>query len=174
MGPVGLNWGEMENQTTENMTPSAELAFGFTGNIALKLDTAQRVQVPARFKEVLDKRFGSSGGRVTVIPWGKRIVITPAEVWPKYQQEMEAMGGKFNSNAARVRSLIVGQMDVIGLDGQGRIKLTPRMCDKVGLTKEVVLVGVGEQMELWDAQAWDEFSAVDLDTVLGATDGLQA
>lgn len=167
----------MENQTPDISISSAELAFGFIGNIPLKLDSAQRVQIPSKFKDVLDKRFGSSGGQFVAIPFGQRIKLVPIEVWSKVQPQLESMG-TLNAKGGKARALIIGNMIVVGLDGQNRVKLTPRLCERVGLTKEIVLVGICDQLEIWDAAAWDKFNdegSENLDDILeAALSGTQA
>lgn len=39
-------------------------------------------------------------------------------------------------------------------DGQGRIVLDRELVEHAGLKKEVVVVGVGRRMEIWDRAAW--------------------
>jgi len=40
------------------------------------------------------------------------------------------------------------------IDKQGRMVLPAEMCSKIGLEKEVVLVGTGTRIEVWSPEAW--------------------
>ena len=44
-------------------------------------------------------------------------------------------------------------------DAQGRISITARMREYAGLTKDVVIAGVGKRMEIWDADEWARYEA---------------
>ena len=41
------------------------------------------------------------------------------------------------------------------LDGRGRITIPAYLCQHAGLTRQVVLLGAGRHMELWDAQRYE-------------------
>ena len=45
------------------------------------------------------------------------------------------------------------------LDAQFRITVPPRMREYAGLTKDVVVTGIGRRMEIWDAVAWNDYEA---------------
>ena len=45
----------------------------------------------------------------------------------------------------------------VEVDNQGRVRVPPELCSLAGLTKEVVLVGVRDHLELWDAAAWHQY-----------------
>jgi MraZ protein len=40
------------------------------------------------------------------------------------------------------------------VDGQGRVRIPAELAAHAGLTKEAVLVGVRQHMELWDHERW--------------------
>ena len=40
------------------------------------------------------------------------------------------------------------------LDGQGRVQVPQSLRDYAGLTKDVVVVGVADRVEIWDAGSW--------------------
>lgn len=41
------------------------------------------------------------------------------------------------------------------IDKQGRMVLPAEMCSKMGLEKEVVLVGTGTRIEVWSPECWE-------------------
>ena len=44
-------------------------------------------------------------------------------------------------------------------DAQGRISIPARMREYAGLSKDLVITGVGLRMEIWDATEWQEYEA---------------
>ena len=42
-------------------------------------------------------------------------------------------------------------------DAQGRIPITSRMREYAGLSKDVVITGIGLRMEIWDAADWQAY-----------------
>jgi MraZ protein len=42
----------------------------------------------------------------------------------------------------------------VRIDGQGRIPIPPKLRSQVGLDREVVVIGVVDRAEVWDASAW--------------------
>jgi MraZ protein len=60
---------------------------------------------------------------------------------------------------ARVfRRLFFAQMEAVDVDKAGRVLLPDRLADFAGLKHEVVLIGVQDHLELWDADRWQEYS----------------
>jgi MraZ protein len=43
------------------------------------------------------------------------------------------------------------------VDKQGRLRIPPELAQLAKITSEVVLLGVRDHMELWDAGAWDAY-----------------
>lgn len=42
------------------------------------------------------------------------------------------------------------------LDSQGRFVLPQEFSERLGLKKEVVIIGAGDHFEIWDIKAWEE------------------
>ena len=43
-------------------------------------------------------------------------------------------------------------------DGQGRVSIAPELRRYAGLTKECVVIGAINRLEIWDEAAWAEYS----------------
>jgi MraZ protein len=146
----------MENETPE--TNTVEVSLGFTGNFPLRMDSGQRVAVPAKFKEVLDKKYGVAASQVVLVPDSGKVKVLPLPVWQSVQKKLEELS-EFDPSADDYRTFIFGNMAVCQLDAQNRIRLTPSLCELAELQKEVVVVGQQDRMEIWDAGKWKEFNA---------------
>ena len=51
------------------------------------------------------------------------------------------------------------------VDNAGRINISPSLRETVGFDKDVVIVGNGDHIEIWDEERWNQFL---LDTDLTA------
>jgi MraZ protein len=63
-----------------------------------------------------------------------------------------------NAEARVFRRLFFAQMEKVDLDKAGRVLLPDRLAEFAGLKHEVVLIGVQDHLELWDADRWQEYS----------------
>ena len=60
----------------------------------------------------------------------------------------------------------------VELDSSGRVTLPPPLLAHAGIEKEVVVAGVGDHLEVWGRERWDEEQAA-LDASIGeVTEGL--
>lgn len=44
-----------------------------------------------------------------------------------------------------------------GLDAQGRISVPPHLVEAAGIGKEVLFVGAGDVIEMWDPQRYESY-----------------
>ena len=44
-------------------------------------------------------------------------------------------------------------------DKQGRVSLTPELREYAGLTKDCVVIGVSNKIEIWEPKAWADYTA---------------
>ncbi len=154
-GVSGEIWEIMGNPDIES--GNAEVSLGFMGNHPLRLDSAQRVAVPAKFRETLDRMYGDTASHVVLLPDDGKVKVLPMPVWEKLKKQLEELSD-FDPASDDLRTYMFGNMMVCALDAQNRIRLTPGMCDMAGLQKEVVVVGKQDRMEIWDAARWKEFN----------------
>ena len=79
----------------------------------------------------------------------------------------EARGG-FNvgdSNMVRLKLKLNSRASKCEVDNAGRINISPSLRETVGFDKDVVIVGNGDHIEIWDEERWNQFL---LDTDLTA------
>lgn len=130
-------------------------AVVFQGTSALLLDGKGRISVPVRHK---DNLAASCQGRLTLTrhPDGYLLVF-PRPVFESFRERLLAM----SMEAAGWRRVFLGSaVDVeIELDANLRLQLPQELRDAAGLDKEVLLVGNGHLLELWDKQRFAAYEA---------------
>lgn len=125
----------------------------FMGGYDPKLDDKGRVILPARFRDDLE------GGVVLTRGQEHCIYCFPVAEFEAMTEEMRR--APLTSKQARdwMRLMLSSAYKEVP-DKQGRITIPAVLRKYAGLTKELYVIGVGARAEIWDAQAWNEYLAV--------------
>ena len=84
--------------------------------------------------------------------------ITPSG---KVRREVTGTPTYQSSNARKFSRFFLAGASACEVDRQGRILLPSVLRDFAGLEKEVVLVGVGSRIEIWNKVTWAEKNVYD-------------
>ena len=117
-----------------------------TGVYNHTIDTKGRLFIPARLREELGEVFYIT---IAIQPC---LTAYSLSEWEAMKAEVGAMP---RSKQIKMRPLFAHAARY-ELDGQGRILIPQSLREKVGLTKNVAVVGSGLYTEIWDADAWAE------------------
>ncbi len=128
----------------------------FYGEYSHSIDRKGRLILPAKFREVaknnfIDKFFVTRG-------LDKCLFMFSEEEWKSQENKFKAISFTKQEGRTFNRIYFSGAVDVVP-DKQGRILLPPYLKDFAGIKKEVIIVGVSNRIEIWSAQAWEEFYA---------------
>lgn len=120
----------------------------FQGSSALTLDAKGRLSVPARHRDALLVRCE---GQLTLTrhPDGC-VLMYPRSIWEQKRAQIAA----FPVQARGLQRLLLGNAQDVSLDSAGRVLVAPELRASAQLTRDVMLLGMGEHFELWDAAAW--------------------
>lgn len=119
----------------------------FQGSSALSLDAKGRLTVPARHRDAL---VVQCEGRLTLTrhPDGC-LMLFPRPVWEVHRERIAALP----ISARPWQRIFLGNATDVEMDGAGRILVSPELRSAAGLSKEVMLLGMGSHFEVWDSQA---------------------
>ena len=82
--------------------------------------------------------------------------IYTEEGWQNYYEELLKLPQKKKSTRVYMR-LITSLTSLCEFDKLGRINIPLRLREEGKLEKECVVVGVGDHIEIWNQQLWDNF-----------------
>ncbi|MBN8488599.1 MAG: division/cell wall cluster transcriptional repressor MraZ [Burkholderiales bacterium] len=120
----------------------------FQGESALTLDGKGRVTVPARFRDAL---AALCAGQMTVTKHPSRcLLLFPRPAWVEFRSKLMAL--PMGSEAWR--RLFIGSAMDVDIDGGSRVLLSPELRQWAGLGKDLMLVGMGSRMEIWDRERY--------------------
>lgn len=140
--------------------------MAFRGHYEHSLDAKNRLSIPAKF------RASFSSGVVLA-----KDAEPCVAVWTPVQHEQiidSALEGKNPLDPQRKRIARYFQANSFEqeLDSAGRVTLPPPLLAHAGVEKEVVVAAVGDHLEVWSKERWQqETSSLDAD-ILGLTEGL--
>lgn len=126
-----------------------------TGQYQRVMDDKQRLAIPKRIRDALGEAAndglyvtpGTDGSLAIHTANSLSLLAARLAAASPTQQDVRAFGRLFYSNTDRVE-----------LDSQGRIPIAPNLVTLARIDKEVVLLGVGDHLEVWCKALWDEYS----------------
>ncbi len=126
----------------------------FSGEYNHTIDDKGRVIIPSRFRYELGENFVLTRGLDGCV------CVYPKSAWDVLESKLGSLP-LTNKNARLVTRFLVGGAQSCELDKQGRINVPASLREHAGLTKDVVIVGTLERIEIWDKSRWDETCAFD-------------
>jgi MraZ protein len=126
-----------------------------TGTYERSLDEKQRLALPKRFRE----RLGTDGQALFLTPGTDgSLALYAGPAFARMAGKLAAQSPTAHDVRAFGR-LLYAQSQSIELDGQGRFRVPPELARFAELGREVMLIGVGDHVELWDKGRWETYLA---------------
>ena len=119
------------------------------GSYQHTIDPKGRVIMPAKFREELGELFYATKGP------DESIIVLSKEAWEELGAKICAMP---RGQAKDVRRFLFSSAAELIPDKQGRILLPPVLRDFAHLDKDVVIIGTGSQVEIWDETRWNQYN----------------
>lgn len=120
----------------------------FVGEHNHSLDAKGRVIFPVRMREELGTQVFLQKGIERCV-----YVYPPAE-WERRVADVTNLPTT-NPDARRYARFFFSQASRESIDSQGRLTIPQAFRDYAALDREVVVVGAGNHIELWDREAWE-------------------
>lgn len=126
--------------------------MAFRGTFDHTLDAKNRLTVPARYRAAL------SDGVVLAMPIDLKpyVGVWRPEDYERYTERSLAEMPPLSPALTELERFFYGSSHDAELDAAGRIMVPGFLGEHAGLSKEVVIVGAGERLELWDRANWTE------------------
>jgi len=116
------------------------------------VDGKGRLAVPAKFRNVLEQ------GAIITRGLDRSLFIFSITEWETLAKKLMALPLAQANSRAFARLMLAGAADV-RLDQQGRILLPEYLRTYAGITKQAVVAGLMNRIEVWDAKQWDAYKA---------------
>ena len=123
----------------------------FVGEISHTLDVKNRVFMPAKFREQLGEAF------YVTRKMNKNCLAVYSE------SEMEKISEMINrfpdSEVSEIKTFLFSKTVYVTPDANGRVVLIPSILSYAQIEKNVVIVGVGNHVEIWSDKLWEREEA---------------
>ncbi|MDO8601953.1 MAG: division/cell wall cluster transcriptional repressor MraZ [bacterium] len=122
----------------------------FIGEYKHSIDEKGRMAIPAKFRSALNQ--------AAVITRGLDhcLYIYTAGEWERWSEKVRALPQTKADNRAFQRLMLAGAVDV-ELDSQGRVLIPEYLRTYAGITKQTIVAGVYDRLEIWDEAKWQEY-----------------
>jgi MraZ protein len=123
----------------------------FRGQFSHTIDSKNRVSIPSGFRVELQK----SGGQAPILSDDQGcLVLYPYAEWCTYEDKILA-ASTTNSRVRKFTRLKLSSATETPIDSQGRILIPPFLRERAGLTRDVMIIGHGKNIELWDPERFE-------------------
>ena len=124
-----------------------KLHISFTGEYYNSLDQKNRLNIPAKFRKVLNP----VNDRTFVITRGfdRCLVLYPLHDWSQVEAQLRKLSSIRGKHRSFVRS-VTRYATSVHYDGQGRIQISDTLLSYSNIKKDTVVIGMINKIELWE------------------------
>jgi MraZ protein len=121
----------------------------FLGEYCFTLDEKGRMTIPAKL------RAGFANGLVVTRGFDKCLMVYSMDTFRVLEQKTHQLNLTNTTSRDAFRFLFGGAADAT-LDNAGRVLVPDYLREYAGLLVNIVIVGMGSFLEVWDADKWKE------------------
>ena len=129
------------------------------------IDEKNRLVIPSKFREELGNEFIVTRGL------DKCLFVYSMVEWNKIVEKLKAL--PFTHKDARnfTRFFLSGAASS-ELDRSGRVSLTSPLIEYADITKECVIIGANDRLEIWSENGWNNFFEENADKISDIAENL--
>lgn len=120
------------------------------GTYEHRIDSKGRLVMPAPFREELGAEVVASIG------FDRCVSIYSMERWKELLERFQRLSFSKGKSRDFLRILLATAHQV-PIDGSGRVLIVPTLRSHGNLEQEVNVVGVGDHLEVWDRNTWNNY-----------------
>ena len=139
---------------------------GFSGKNYYALDSKGRIPIPPAIKEILSSNYSMKLVFVNS-EFDKCLCAYPVDEWNRLIEKVKGMPQTSDAVKYYMRR-VIGSAVECDIDKQGRVLIPAALRVDSYLTDEVVLVGLGNKLEIWDKKEFENVadpSKLDKETI---------
>ena len=126
------------------------------GEYRHNIDEKKRLVIPSKFRSELGVEFIITRGI------DRCLFVYPKNEWNKIVEKLKTL--PFTQKDARNFSrLLLSGATVCEIDQTGRVSITSPLIEYADITKECVIIGVNDRLEIWSKESWDKFMNDNMD-----------
>ena len=119
----------------------------FTGEFRYTIDAKGRVNIPAKFRKALPET--SEDTFVVTRGLDKNIMAYSLDKWRSIEEELLKLSPRLPEHRAYKRQA-TRFASALKFDSQGRVAIPANLLKYAGIRKDVVIIGMIDEIEIWD------------------------
>lgn len=123
----------------------------FMGQYNIIIDNKNRLIIPAKYRNKVTNNLVISRGLDGCLS------LYPQEKWDDIANKLNKLPTSKKQARAYARALLSSASDV-ELDNKGRLVIPENLRELADLTKNCLIIGVGDYMEIWDEEKWNIYN----------------
>ncbi len=124
----------------------------FYGQNRHAIDPKGRIIFPTKYREELGEYFYVTRGLSNCL------FVYPENEWKKLEDQLRSLP---MSSAGNIQRFFFNNTEKVSCDKQGRVLLAAHLKEYASLKKDVVIAGVSNRLEIWDAEEFDKMNNLD-------------
>jgi MraZ protein len=120
------------------------------------IDDKNRLVIPSKFRADIGSKFILTRGL------DKCLFIYSLEEWNSIVAELKKLPFTHKDSRYFTRFFLSGAIEC-ELDNAGRVCITSPLIEYADITKECVIIGANDRLEIWSKESWDTFMADNID-----------
>ena len=129
----------------------------FSGKYQHNIDQKGRLSIPAKFRDILNHKYASETLILTRF-LDNCIVAYPLAEWKRIEEKAQDLSTMKKDVRTFLRLFYANAIE-INIDAQGRILISPSLRDYAKLSKEIILIGFLNKIEIWSKEEWEHFES---------------
>ena len=114
------------------------------------IDEKNRLVIPSKFRADIGKKFILTRGL------DKCLFIYSSNEWETIVAKLKKLPFTHKDSRYFTRFFLSGAIEC-ELDNAGRVCITSPLIEYADITKECVIIGANDRLEVWSKESWDKF-----------------
>lgn len=133
----------------------------FQGHTLVSLDAKSRIVIPSKFRKYMNPE--AQNKLVLTRGMDKSILVYPLNEWERVKEGYSNFN-VFNSLQRYFMRQFMMYVNEVELDSQNRILLPSQLIEFANIKKEVILLGIGHNFEIWDPETKRKYDSTQEDS----------
>ena len=135
----------------ESGEPPGRMCSMLIGEFEHSLDAKGRLIMPAKLREAIGDKFVVTKGLDGCL------FAFSIEEWSNFEEKLKSLPLSNRNSREFTRFFLSGATEC-EIDIQGRFLIPTNLRETASLQKEVVIIGVGTRIEIWNKEKWNSYN----------------
>ncbi|MBB3187428.1 division/cell wall cluster transcriptional repressor MraZ [Microbacter margulisiae] len=129
--------------------------YGFIGNSEAKADVKGRIFIPAHYRKALAENENS---RLVMRkdPYNNSLVFYPESIWNEKLRLLKQELNEWNPTHQLLLMQYVAEAEELDIDSQGRVLISKKYLNLIGVESDVLFVGMLDTFALWSKESFEK------------------